>query len=345
MPAWLSTAVTARPPAGQDIADLVEALTPVPPIPPAATLPWTRVVDAWLDSRVESPATRRVYGRHLRAFFAFVEVPAFGMLSGELLAHYRGHVLAQAHLAPGSRASAIHAVRACLKWTRAIGAHQLGRDIVDEVLRVPKATVIRPYSALDAPELAAVLAAAQARGPADLALAMVALGSGLRVGELSHLDVADIVGDGAGGVALHVRQGKGAKDRVVPVRAEVGDAMLAMLAADGRTLQSSGPLFLRRDRAHPRGRLTPAGISCRLRGWLSAAGVTKRISPHSLRHTYAIRNLRAGASPVAVMQLLGHSSLTHTQRYLDHLALDELRAAIAPLSLGSANHQRPGVRP
>lgn len=65
------------------------------------------------------------------------------------------------------------------------------------------------------------------------------------------------------------------------------------------------------------------------------SGVTaKRITPHSLRHTYAIRCLRAGGNVVAVAKLLGDESISTTQRYVDHLATGELRAAVPALPLG-----------
>jgi integrase/recombinase XerC len=55
---------------------------------------------------------------------------------------------------------------------------------------------------------------------------------------------------------------------------------------------------------------------------LERAGLSaKAISPHALRHTYAIRALRAGGNVIAVQKLLGHASVATTQRYLDHLAL------------------------
>jgi site-specific recombinase XerD len=59
----------------------------------------------------------------------------------------------------------------------------------------------------------------------------------------------------------------------------------------------------------------------------------KKVSPHSMRHTYAIRALRAGASVPALQKLLGHASPATTGRYLDHLELDELRAAVPSLPL------------
>jgi integrase/recombinase XerD len=59
----------------------------------------------------------------------------------------------------------------------------------------------------------------------------------------------------------------------------------------------------------------------------------KRVSPHTLRHSYALRCLRHGGNVVAVSKLLGHRSISTTQRYVDHLALRELRAAVPPLPL------------
>ena len=62
------------------------------------------------------------------------------------------------------------------------------------------------------------------------------------------------------------------------------------------------------------------------------AGIeAKVISPHTLRHTFAVRALRAGHDVEAVRRLLGHASIATTQRYVDHLELGELRAAVPPL--------------
>jgi site-specific recombinase XerD len=83
-----------------------------------------------------------------------------------------------------------------------------------------------------------------------------------------------------------------------------------------------------------RTRLSTRAVGYLVRRALEKSGLTaKAISPHSLRHTYAIRALRAGGNVIAVQKLLGHASIATTQRYLDHLALGELRAAVPPLPL------------
>ncbi len=101
---------------------------------------------------------------------------------------------------------------------RTMGAHGLSSDVVDAALRTARATVRRPYQVLSEPEVATVLQAAD--NPRDAALLAVLLGAGLRVSESSGLDVADVVVDQDGDTALYVRQGKGRKDRVVPIQPE-----------------------------------------------------------------------------------------------------------------------------
>jgi site-specific recombinase XerD len=139
------------------------------------------------------------------------------------------------------------------------------------------------------------------------------------------------------GEALHVRQGKGKKDRIVPIRRETAKAIRIYLAGTGRRLNDSGPLFRAHDRAARKlahHRLTPDAIADVVSRCAGAAGVLdKQISPHALRHTFAIRALWGGANLVAVSKLLGHASVATTQRYLDHLELGELRAAVPPLPI------------
>jgi integrase/recombinase XerD len=132
-----------------------------------------------------------------------------------------------------------------------------------------------------------------------------------------------------------VRQGKGHKDRLVPINEDVADVINQYLADTGRYLTDEGPLFLATDRAamgRASRRLSTRSMATLVKEGARAAGIkTTRISPHSLRHSYAIRCLRAGANVVAVSKLLGHASLAATQRYVDHLATAELRQQVPSL--------------
>jgi len=83
-----------------------------------------------------------------------------------------------------------------------------------------------------------------------------------------------------------------------------------------------------------RGRLSTRAVGDVVNRCTIAAGIdAKHVSPHALRHTFALRSLRSGGNVVAVSKLLGHASITATQRYVDHLALGELRAAVPDLPL------------
>ena len=114
-------------------------------------------------------------------------------------------------------------------------------------------------------------------------------------------------------------------------------ALVDYPAATERRLGDPGPLFRAYDRAigkRDRKRLTTRALGYLVDRLAARTGLTaKALSPHSLRHTYALRALRAGANVIAVQKLLGHASVGTTQRYLDHLELGKLRAAVPPLPL------------
>jgi site-specific recombinase XerD len=310
--------------------------TPALPTQPLALhTPADVVLRAYLAAAVDAGNTRRAYARHLAGALAFMGETTITTLTGAHLAAYRAHVTSAA-LAPASQSQALAALRSFLAWSGAMGAHTLPGDVIRAALRTPKAEVRRPYAVLSELEIAPILAAAQA--PRDRAILAVMLGGGLRVAEVVGLDVGDVQEDGDGETVLYIRQGKGRKDRTVPIRADVARLVRTYLHSTGRRLGEAGPLF----RAHDRGagsrvrrRLSARAVGYLVARCTAAAGVdAKSISPHSLRHTYALRALRAGGNVVAVSKLLGHASVSTTQRYVDHLQLAELRAVVPPLPVG-----------
>ena len=191
----------------------------------------------------------------------------------------------------------------------------------------------RPYAVLTEPELAALLQAAD--NARDRALLAVLAGAGLRAAEAVGLDVGDVLEGHEGGHALHVRSGKGRKSRTVPIQDDVARLLRAYIAGTGRTLASEGPVF----RAHdfyagnrPRQRLTTRALEHVVGRTARRAGiVAKRVTPHSLRHTFAIRALRHGAEVTALAKLLGHANVSTTMRYVDHLETAELRSGLPSL--------------
>ncbi|MCP3985801.1 MAG: tyrosine recombinase XerC [bacterium] len=153
-------------------------------------------------------------------------------------------------------------------------------------------------------------------GPAglrDRAMAELLYGAGLRVGELVALDVRD--------VDLHrgdVRVwGKGGKERVVPLPAVAREALRAWLdPRRGRGVLSE-PLFtsLRARKGEPPRRLGARDVRRRLARRARVASLGGRVHPHRLRHSYATHLLDMGTDLRAIQELLGHASLSTTQKY------------------------------
>jgi len=158
--------------------------------------------------------------------------------------------------------------------------------------------------------------------PTTRALLMLGYGAGLRISEACALRTGDI--DRARGVLL-VRGGKGAKDRVTLLPAE----LLAALAEHWRATRPAG------DRVFPGSRpetsMSANVAQRRLKGALAAAGVTRPFTYHSLRHAFATHLLEDGTNVVVIQSLLGHTSLETTQRYL-RVRVDLLEKVRSPLT-------------
>lgn len=158
----------------------------------------------------------------------------------------------------------------------------------------------------------------------DEALLEVIYGAGLRVSEACNLDVDDLTSDDARS-EVKVRQGKGRKDRVVPVGNKAARAVDAYLRPRAVWLApakggDAHALFIT-----PRGRrLDPRSVRRLLAKREVATGV-RQVSPHALRHSFATHLLGEGADLRAIQEMLGHASLQTTQRYA-HVNIDHLMA-------------------
>ena len=139
----------------------------------------------------------------------------------------------------------------------------------------------------------------------DVAVLELLYATGLRVSELAGLDLDAVDSD-----ARLVRVlGKGGKERIVPYGGAAARALDAYLRL--RVGGARGPVFLNARG----GRLTTRSIHTIVRRAVRAAGVTRRVSPHTLRHTFATHLLDRGADLRMIQELLGHSRLSTTQRY------------------------------
>jgi len=155
-------------------------------------------------------------------------------------------------------------------------------------------------------------------GVRDRAILEFLYATGLRVGELVSLDLHDI--DLPAGVARGL--GKGRKERMTPFGGKAQKALRCWLEASaGRREQAKDPeaLFLNLRG----GRLTDRSVRRILNRRLQDAALHLRVSPHTIRHSFATHLLGAGADLRAIQELLGHASLSTTQRYT-HVTPDTL---------------------
>ncbi len=182
----------------------------------------------------------------------------------------------------------------------------------------PTAAVVRPKlprtlpKPLSVDDVARVLEHpdASAKGLRDRAVLETLYGGGLRVSELVGVDVDDVdLEEGSVRVL-----GKGGKERDVPIGRHARDALGAYLTRvrpQIATARSRSAMFLNLRG----GRLTRQGCSGILEQHASAAGIEKKVSPHTLRHSFATHLLEGGADVRVVQELLGHASVATTQVY------------------------------
>lgn len=152
-------------------------------------------------------------------------------------------------------------------------------------------------------------------GIRDRAILETLYGVGLRISELTALDVDDVDLDGG---RVLIRSGKGSKARRVPIGRQAVQALFVYtrsvrpeLVARARTRAAGAALFLNARG----GRLSRQGCWKILKRYAERSGVGDKVSPHTLRHSFATHMLDAGADIRVVQELLGHASLATTQVY------------------------------
>ena len=158
-------------------------------------------------------------------------------------------------------------------------------------------------------------------GLRDLALLEVLYSCGIRAGELEGLNISNIDFD----ERLIKVTGKGDRERIVPIGRQALSAVREYLDATQDLRKKSGglmqdsPLFIN----FRGGRLSTRSMGRIVKKYVKETGLTDEISPHSMRHTFATHLLDGGADLRSVQELLGHTSLSTTQKYT-HVTLDRL---------------------
>jgi integrase/recombinase XerD len=278
-----------------------------------------------------APNTLASYRRDLRRYLDHLERSGAGAPQDVTEQHVSAFLVALREgdadhppLAANSAARAVVAVRGLHRFLVREG---LAADDPARAIR-PPAPPKRLPKAISVEEVEALLAAAGAdetpRAVRDRALLELLYGCGARISEAVGLDVDELDLD-SGTVRL---VGKGSKERVVPLGSYAREAVQAYLVRARPALAAAGkgsPALFLNARG---GRLSRQSAWTVLRAAAARAGITREVSPHTLRHSFATHLLDGGADVRVVQELLGHASVTTTQVYT-LVTVDRLREVYA----------------
>ena len=277
----------------------------------------------WLgQERRASPLTVEAYGTDLAGFLGFLTghlgaEPDTAALAALRPADFRAWLASMANdnAVNATRARHLSAVRSFYKYlARRHGVENPSVKLVATPRsRRPLPRALPPDAAVGVTTDIAEMQDTAAMQARDAALFTLLYGCGLRIAEALSLNVRDAPSPG-GDAPLRVI-GKGSKERIVPVLPAVRDAISAWLARHPDR-QPDSALFL-----GARGRrLDPAVAQKIMRDYRRLNGLPEHATPHALRHSFATHLLAGGADLRAIQDLLGHASLSTTQRYT---AVDE----------------------
>lgn len=277
-----------------------------------------------------SPHTCRCYQRDLREFENFLMTqsptmspsgnPEFGKVDRMVIRKY----LSVLHR-KNKKSSMARKISTLRSFFRYLVREKLVSSNPAKAVATPKVekplpttlTVDEAFRLMESPDKAAKRGsdtAAQERILRDRAIMELLYSSGLRVGELvglnlKHLDVQ---------LGIVRVMGKGRKERIVPFGNEAAEALNAYLTIR-RDPEAETPLFVNLRG----GRLTSRSVGRLIKKYTRSTGIIRKVSPHSLRHSFATHLLDAGADIREIQEMLGHASLSTTQRYI-HLSPGKL---------------------
>jgi integrase/recombinase XerD len=285
----------------------------------------SELVELWLKQRARrSEQTERVYRHEVERFLIAIGKPLRAVTAMDMQG-YAEH-LEGLKLAPASRARALSTIRSLFSFAHKTGYLTFN---VSQVVELPKAPATTEFNFITAPEAQALLEALRPR-LRDYAMGALLLKTGLRVSECSKLNLSDVYQDGSGHYGLKV-VGKGEKVRRVKLTPDVLNVIASYLRESDRALDGSeAPLFLNKYGA----RLSTVSMWKVVTAGAKKAGLAKRVTPHTLRHSFATLAVCGGATLAQVQEACGHSDIRTTQRYehsakaLADTASDYVRLAV-----------------
>lgn len=278
--------------------------------------------DDWLlheyDAKqsTRSQHTRDAYASDLKQFIEFLDrskIVTPQKIDRTILRRYVAWLSTQKYQ-PSSIARKVASVRGYLTF---LSKRDIVTPAIAHALTAPKIPKLLPRVP-SSKDISRIITTSGETNALHMAVLEILYGAGLRVSELCGLEVADIYLRNATIVVL----GKGSKYRTVPLGEPALDALAAYMEVRESYLTDSSPrtrVFIK-----PTGKaLTPRDVR-RIMDTYPLADGTK-MHPHQLRHAYATHLLMGGADVRSVQELLGHSSVTTTERYT-HISQDHLRS-------------------
>ena len=273
---------------------------------------------SWLlNERRYSPHTLDAYSRDLSGFFDFAaehlgKVPETADLAKLEVRDFRAYLSQRAarHIDKSSLARELSTLKNFFKW---LARYDILRNPALSVIRTPRRAKVLPNAlevndTLNVIDEAQNLASNSWQGLRDTAIFTLLYGCGLRISEALSLNVGDIGNNDF----LRIK-GKGNKERIVPLLPVVVENINKYLAECPYQPKQGEPLFL-----GARGdRLVPRIIQRQMQKIRAYLGLPDNLTPHALRHSFATHLLAEGTDLRSIQELLGHASLTTTQRYTD----------------------------
>ena len=268
------------------------------------------------SERNASPHTVEAYQRDLGQFALFMDQE----LGSGATVHQVSHLHIRRYLAALHKEHRKSSIGRKLAAIRSFFRFLLRRGVMEknpaELVATPKKEKKLPYH-LNIDEVTTLVEAPRGSALLDLrdrAILETLYSCGVRVSELTGLNVGGV--DLEGGTARVM--GKGRKERIVPLGRQAAKALGDYLLARNHP-PDDAPLFAN----HRGGRLTRRSVARLVDRYLRHLASMKKGSPHTLRHTFATHLLEAGADLRAIQELLGHASLSTTQKYT-HVTIDKL---------------------
>lgn len=257
-----------------------------------------------------SEKTEREYLRGIRHFAAhFMRSPE--VLGKEDIRGFLDHLLVVRGLSPAGVKTYVASLK--FLYTRTLGRPEAVAWIPWPKVRSRLPVVLEPS------EVKAFLKVVES--PLYRALLVTTYATGLRVSEACSLRIEDL--DGRRGV-IRVR-GKGGRDRYVPLRGKLLDVLRRYYARE----RPSGPWLFPRAGNRP---VSPDQVRRALKKALSKTSIRKKVTPHSLRHSFATHLLEAGEDLRVIQALLGHASIRTTVRYT-RVSTRRIKGSVDPLEI------------